>query len=176
VADAPDTLVLERHRDLVAVGPYGIWVRRAVLALLSAAAILALLNVFGQRPTTQSAAASSASLDLYAPEHLRSGLLWSARFHIHANDELKKATLVLDPGWAEGMAINTIEPSPVGEASKNGRLSFELGHIPKGQSFILFMQFQVNATNVAWRRPQNVELDDGDRQILFIHRHVTIYP
>ena len=118
----------------------------------------------------------TASLDLYAPEHLRSGLLWSARFHIHANDELKKATLVLDPGWAEGMAINTIEPSPVGEASKNGRLSFELGHIPKGQSFILFMQFQVNATNVAWRRPQNVELDDGAKRILVIHRRVTIYP
>jgi len=83
---------------------------------------------------------------------------------------------VLDPGWVEGMAINTIEPSPLGEASENGRLSFELGHIPKGQSYILFMQFQVNPTNIAWRRPQNVELDDGDRQILLLHRHVTIYP
>jgi hypothetical protein len=169
-------LVLERHRDLVDVRPYGLWVRRAVLGLLVAAAILALVDVFGQRPTTQSAAAPAASLELYAPEHLRSGLLWSARFHIHANDELKKATLVLDPGWAEGMAINTIEPSPVGEASRNGRLSFELGHIPKGQSFILFMQFQVNATNVAWRRPQNVELDDGDRVLARIHRTITIFP
>jgi hypothetical protein len=176
VADAPDMLVLERHRDLVNVRPYGLWVRWGVLALLLAAAILALLNVFGQRPTTQTATAPGASLELYAPEHLRGGLLWSARFHIRAHDELKKATLVLDPGWAEGMAINTIEPSPVGEASANGRLSFELGHIPKGQSYILFMQFQVNPTNLAWRRPQNVELDDGGKQILFLHRHVTIYP
>jgi hypothetical protein len=83
---------------------------------------------------------------------------------------------VLDPGWAEGMAINTIAPSPVGEASRNGRLAFELGHIAKGQSYILFMQFQVNATNVAWRRPQNVELDDGGKRILLLHHHVTIYP
>jgi hypothetical protein len=176
VPDTPDMLVLRRHRDLVGVRPYGLWSRWIVLGLLTVLAILALLDVFGQRPVTQTATAPSASLDLYAPEHLRSGLLWSARFHIHAHDELKKATLVLDPGWAEGMAINTIAPSPIGEASRNGRLAFELGHIPKGKSFVLYMQFQVNATNVAWRRPQNVELDDGDKRILLLHHHVTIYP
>jgi hypothetical protein len=176
VPDIPDTLVLKRHRDLVGIRPYGLWVRWIGLGLLTALAILALLDAFGQRPTTQTATAPAASLELYAPEHLRSGLLWSARFHIRANQELKKATLVLDPGWAEGMSINTVEPSPIGEGSKNGRLTFELGHIPKGQSYILFMQFQVNPTNVAWRRPQNVELDDGNRQILFLRHHVTIYP
>jgi hypothetical protein len=176
VPDIPDTLVLKRHRDLVGVRPWGLWARWIVIGLLTVLAILALLNVFGQRPTTQTATAPSASLALYAPEHLRGGLLWSARFHIRAKQDLKKATLVLDPGWAEGMAINTIEPGPVGEASRNGRLAFELGHIAKGQSYILFMQFQVNPTNIAWRRPQNVELDDGGKQILFIHRHVTIYP
>ena len=76
------------------------------------------------------------------------------------------------------MAINTLAPSPIGEASRNGRLALELGHIPKGQSFVLYMQFQVNATNIAWRRPQNVELDDGGKQILLLllHHHVTIYP
>jgi hypothetical protein len=176
VPEIPDTLVLRRHRDLVGVRPYGLWSRWIVLGLLTVLAILALLDVFGQRPITQTATAPSASLELYAPEHLRSGLLWSARFHIRARDELKNATLVLDPGWAEGMAINTIEPSPIGEASRNGRLALGLGHIPKGKSFVLYMQFQVNATNIAWRRPQNVELDDGDRQILLLHHHVTIYP
>ena len=176
MADVPDTLVLKRHRDLVGVRPYGVVTRWAVLGLIAAAAILGLLNVFGQRPVTTVATAPAASLELYAPEHLRSGLLWSARFHIRAGEDLKKATLVLDPGWAESMSINTIEPSPLGEASKDGRLSLQLGHIPRGGQFILFMQFQVNATNVAWRRPQNVELDDGPKQILVLHHHVTIYP
>ena len=176
MADTPDMLVLERHRDLAGIRPYGIWSRWIVLSLLTIAAILALANVFGQRPGSTTVTAPAANLKLYAPEHLREGLLWSARFHVYANRDLKKATLVLDPGWAEGMSINTIEPSPVGEASRNGRLAFELGHIPKGQSFILFMQFQVNATNVAWRRAQNVELDDGAKQILVLHHHVTIYP
>ena len=176
MADVPDLLVLKRHRDLEGIGPYGVISRWVVMSLLTVATILALLNVFGQRPATTVASAPEATLKLYAPEHLRGGLLWSARFHIYANQDLKKATLVLDPGWAEAMSINTIEPSPVGEASKDGRLSLELGHIPKGQSFILFMQFQANATNVAWRRPQNVELDDGAKQILVVHHHVTIYP
>jgi hypothetical protein len=176
VADVPDTLVLKRHRDLVGIRPYGVVTRWVVMALLTLAALLGLANVFGQRPVSTTATAPAASLKLYAPEHLRGGLLWSARFHIRANEDLKKATLVLDPGWAESMSINTIEPSPVGEASKNGRIALQLGHIPKGGSFILFVQFQVNATNVAWRRPQNVELDDGARQILVLHHHVTIYP
>jgi hypothetical protein len=176
VAEPPATLVLERHRDLRGRGRYGPWFRRAFFALIAAVAVLALFDVFGQRPTTTVAGASAATLTVYAPEHLRGGLLWSARFHVYAHRDLKRATLVLDPGWAEGMSINTIEPSPVGEASRNGRLAFDLGHIPKGGEFILFMQFQVNATNVAWRRPQNVELDDGPTKLLVVRHHVTVYP
>jgi hypothetical protein len=176
VADVPDTLVLKRHRDHEWAGRHAPLVRRLVLALIAIVAVLGLFNVFGQRPVTTVVSAPAATLKLYAPEHLRGGLLWSARFHIYAKQDLKKATLVLDPGWTESTAVNTIEPSPLGQASKNGRLSLDLGHIPKGGQFILFMQFQTNATNVAWRRPQNVELDDGAKQILVIHHHVTIYP
>ena len=176
MADVPDLLVLKRHRDVDYAGRHAPTIRRIVLGLIAVVSILALFNVFGQRPSTTVASAPAATLKLYAPEHLRGGLLWSARFHIYANQDLKKATLVLDTGWAESMSINTIEPSPVGEASKNGKLSFELGQIPQGESYILFLQIQVNATNVAWRRPQNVVLDDGDKRILVLHHHVTIYP
>jgi len=169
-------LDLHRHRDLEGTNLRSLWARRLILGLLAAVPILGLLNVFGQKPVTQVAIADAASLKLYAPEHLRGGLLWSARFHIDAHHDLKNATLVLDPGWAEGMSINTIAPSPVGEASKDGRLAFELGHISKGAPYILFRQFQVNPTNIAWRRAQNVELDDGAKKVLFLHHHVTIYP
>jgi hypothetical protein len=175
VATAPETLTLKRHRDLDGMPkrPYARWV---VLSLIVAAAVLGLANVFGQRPSSVSAATPLAKLTLYAPNHLRGGLLVSNRFHITARRDLKDARLVLDPGWAEGMSINTIEPSPIGEASDNGRLSFDLGHIPAGKSYILWIQLQVNATNVAWRRPANVELDDGSRRLLTIHHHLTIYP
>ena len=88
---------------------------------------------------------------------------------------LEQATLRLDPGWAEGMTINTIEPAPVGEASDDGRLSFELGHVPAGKSYVLFMQFQVNPTNVG-RHSQRVELDDGKTRLLVIDRKMTVFP
>jgi hypothetical protein len=74
------------------------------------------------------------------------------------------------------MSMNTVEPSPVDETSDNGRFSFSLGRIAAGHSFILFLQFQVNPTNVAWHRPQNVELVDGNHVIARIHRTITVFP
>ena len=176
MADVPDTLVLKRHRDLDGVFRGAIWVRRAVLAVLTVFCVAGLLNVFGQRPSTARTEAAAATISLYAPTALRGGDFMEARFHITAKRDLKKAILKLDPGWAEGMSMNTIEPSPVNEASDNGRLSFELGHIRAGRSFILFVQFQVNPTNVAWHRPQNVELDDGNTVVARIHRTITVLP
>jgi hypothetical protein len=174
MADIPDGIVLKRHRDLEGIPET--WPRRGVLGLLVLFAVLALFNVFGQRPFSTTARASGASLEVYAPTHLRGGLLFSARFHISATRDLKDAILVLDQGWAESMAINTIEPSPVGEASRDGKLSFDLGHVPAGQSHVLYMQFQANATNIAWHRAAGVTLFDGTSRILHIDRTLTVYP
>jgi hypothetical protein len=174
MADAPDTLVLKRHRDLDG-RRWHIRVRRTLMGLVVAVPVIALFNVFGQRPATTIVRAPAAQLKLYAPAHLRGGLLYMARFHITALQDIKKATLVLGPGWAEGITINTIEPSPIGEGSSNGRLVLQLGHIPAGGSYILFMDFQVNPTNVG-RRSQDVTLADGSTALLTLHRKVTIYP
>jgi hypothetical protein len=175
MAGAPDTIVLKRDRDLEG-RRYDAWVRRGLFALVCAIPIVALFNVFGQRPDTHTLVSPAASLKIYAPSHLRSGLLFEARFHITAREDLKDAYLVLGPGWAEGMSINTIEPSPVSEASNNGRLSLELGHIPAGESYILFMQFQTNPTNVALGRKQSVWLLDGKTRLLTFERDLTVFP
>jgi hypothetical protein len=106
---------------------------------------------------------------------LRSGLLWEARFEIRASRELKDAILVLGTGWAEGMSINTVEPSPLGEASDDGKLSFDLGHIPAGRKYLLFMQFQTNPTNVG-HRPRTADLYDGKTHLLGIDQTVTVFP
>ena len=174
MADIPDYLVLRRHRDL-AGRTWHPWVRRALIVLLLAVPVLGLLNVFGQRPSSASAVAPEASLKVYSPTSVRGGLIFEARFHVTARRDLKDAILVLGSGWLEGMTVNTVEPSPVNEASKSGRLSLELGHIPAGQSYILYVQFQVNPTNVGHRR-QTVELDDGDAGILSLRRSITVYP
>jgi hypothetical protein len=175
VASPPDGLTLKRHRDLDGLYWPGLAVRRVGYLVLGVIAVLALINVFGQRPATARAEAPAAKLSVYAPTHLRGGLIYMARFHVTAKQDLKKATLVLDTGWAESITINTIEPSPIDETSDNGRLSFELGPVKAGQSYILFMDFQVNPTNVG-HRSQNVELRDGDTHILTINRDVTVFP
>ena len=149
--------------------------RRILLALLCVVLLAGLLNVFGQRPDSSSAAAPRASLSVYAPTHLRSGLVYAARFHITARDDIKDAFLVLDPGWAEGYTVNGVAPQPVTEADRNGRIAYGFGHIPAGQSYILFMDFQVNPTNVG-HRSQDVELDDGNTPILTLDRNVTVFP
>jgi hypothetical protein len=173
--DIPDAIVLKRDRDL-AGRDREIWVRRALLGLVVAVPVIALFNIFGQRPDTHLLVGPAASLKIYAPARLRGGLLYEARFHITARQDIKDAYLVLGPGWAEGMSINTIEPSPMSEASNSGRLSLELGHIGPGKSFILFMQFQVNPTNVALGRKQTVWLNDGKDRLLTFSRDINIFP
>ena len=101
--------------------------------------------------------------------------MFQARFTIQARRDLKDATLVLGDGWLENMTVNTIEPSPVGEASDDGKLSLELGHIPAGQKYVLFIQFQVNPTNIG-HREQTVALRDGDRSLLAYEKTITVYP
>jgi hypothetical protein len=173
-AQIPEGLVLKRHRDHEGRAHHP-WVRRALLLLVALVPLLALFNVFGQRPHLEAASAAPAELQLYAASHLRGGLLWEARFTVTAKQELSKATLELDPGWMEGMTINTIEPSPIGEGSHDGKLVLELGHIPRGEKHVLYMQIQVNPTNVG-RRSQDVRLYDGERLLTTIHRRVTVFP
>jgi hypothetical protein len=175
MADIPDRIVLARHRDLQG---WGHWRRARYLVLGVIVALLAagLFNVFGQRPSTVDLQSPRAKLRLYAPTTVRGGLLFEARFTIFAREELKNALLRLSPGWSEGLQMNTIEPSPLGEASRDGDLLFTLGHVPKGQVFRLFLQYQVNPTNVAWRRRADVVLYDGPTRLLTLHRTLTVYP
>jgi hypothetical protein len=174
MADVPDAIVLKRDRDLVGRG-WEIWLRRGLFALLPILALLGLLNLFGQHPSTFERSTPAATLKLFVPGRVRSGLLYEARFRVTAHRDLKSATLVLGPGWLESMTVNTIEPSPVNEGSENGKLTLELGHIPAGGSHLLFMQFQTNPTNVG-HRAAPVTLMDGDQKLLEIDRTITVFP
>jgi hypothetical protein len=173
VADIPDQLVLKVARDRE--GRRDVTARRIAVAALVVLLALGLLNVFGQRPATTAADADAATLEVYAPERVRGGLFYEARFTIEAREEVEEATLVLDSGWAEGITINTVAPGPIGEASRDGRLAFELGRIPAGQKHVLFLQLQVNPTNVG-HRAQDVELYDGDQLLATIDRTITVWP
>jgi hypothetical protein len=170
VADIPDSIVLRRHRDLVG-RRHEIWIRRGILLLLTAVLALALADQFGQRPSTS----RDGGLSISAPARVRGGLLYQARFRVHADHELKRAALLLSSGWLNGMTINTIEPSPVGESSRNGDLLLTLGHVPSGRDFVLYIQFQVNPTTVG-ARTQIAELYDRSTLLARIHRRVYVFP
>lgn len=172
--DIPDTIVLKRDRDL-AKRSKELWVRRTLLLALTAFLILALLNVFGQRATTSSTTAPAATLAIRSPDTLRSGLVFQTRLRILATQEIKDAIVVLSPEWIEGITFNTIEPSPIGEASKNGSLSFDLGHIPQGQEYSLYIQMQVNPTTFG-SRTEETRLFDGQTLLLTSSRDVRIFP
>jgi hypothetical protein len=173
VADIPDHLTLRRNRDRE--GARDVVIRRAFVGVLVLISGLGLANAFGQRPSTSTASTGAADVEVYAPARVRAGLYYMARFTIDAHSELRGATLVLDPGWAEGITINTMVPSPIGEASEDGKLVFELGHVPAGEKYVLFIHSQVNPTNVG-RRSQDVELRDGDTTLAHIDRTITIFP
>jgi hypothetical protein len=174
VADVPDQLVLRRHRDLVGRERQP-WTRRILLGLVVLLIVLAAANLFGQRPSTSTASVPSGSLEVYAPTTLRGGVFWMARFHVRARQELEHATIVLDPGWLEQMHLNTLEPAPIGEASRDGRIALDFGRVPAGQSLLVFAQFQVNPTNVG-RHSHDVELHDGEKLLARVDRTVTIFP
>jgi hypothetical protein len=173
VTDVPDQLTLKVNRDRE--GRRDVLHRRVALGAILVLLALGLLNVFGQRPAMTTADSSVAKLEVHAADRVRGGLLYQARFRVDALQELEKATLVLDSGWSEGITINTIEPSPAGEASRDGRLVFELGRIPPGEKHVLYLQLQVNPTNIG-HRSQDVRLFDGDELLATAERTVTVFP
>jgi hypothetical protein len=171
---APDLIVLKRHRDLVGRRDEA-WVRRALLLLVVAFVTAGLANVFGQHASSAARTAPDAELEVRSPTAVRGGLIYQARFTITARQELSKAILVLDRDWLEGLTVNTVEPAPLGEASRNGSLALELGHVPAGDEYVLYLQYQVNPTSVG-RRNQTTTLLDGERVIVSLRRSLTVYP
>ncbi len=173
MADLPQFLTLKHNRDHPERMELAL--RRVFFGLLALVALAAALNVFGQRPTETLAAASTADLRVFAPEALRGGLYYEGRFTVEAKDEIDHATLVLDGGWTEQMQINTIEPSPIGEASRDGKLALDFGHLDAGRKLVVFLQYQVNPTNIG-RRSQDVGLYDGETLLAEVDRTLTVYP
>lgn len=173
MADVPQHLDLARHRDHA--GLVEIVTRRVLFLLLTALAVAALLGAFGQSPQQSVAAADRAELDVSAPSRVRGGLLFQARFTVVASGAIENATLVLARGWMESMQINTIEPSPAEEASRDGDLALSFGPLAAGDRLVLYMQFQVNPTNIG-RRSADVGLYDGAELLTRVERTITVFP
>jgi hypothetical protein len=173
---APDRIDLRRHRDWEG-RTYERWVPNVLFGLICIIPVLALFNVFGQAPDVHKVANPNGvvTLELSAPTTVRSGLIFQARFDIRARREIKDAVLVLDSGWLESLTLNTTEPAPANEKSRNGGIAFDLGDIPAGKLWRQYLQFQVNPVN-AGSQSQGVTLYDGNVPLLHLNRDLTIWP
>ena len=171
---APQALTLKTHRDRQNWWQ-STWIRRALLLVPLALVVLGLANVFGQRPVTTVASAPAARLTVAAPTHARSGLVYAARFRIDAARDLKNATLVFAPGWADGYTVNGEAPQPLTQGSNDGSLVFGFGHVPAGHRLTFWLSLQINPTTVG-DHVQTVTLYDGATRIGVMHRDVVIFP
>jgi hypothetical protein len=174
VTQLPEGISLERHRDLRGRAS-GVWIRRALLLCVTTIPVLALLNVFGQHPSTSSAAGPAASLAVTAPARLRSGLIFQVRVKVVARREIKQLQLDFDEGWWESMSVNSIQPEPSSQNSHDGQVLLSYGSLPAGKTLVCWIYFQVNPTNVGKRR-EDVALLDGSQLLARVHRSATIFP
>lgn len=174
MAGPPDGIALDRHRDLRGRG-HGLWGRRVVLCCIAVLPVLALLNVFGQHPTTSTANAAVASVSVTAPARLRSGLIFQVRVEVVAHQDMHELEIVFDKGWWESMSVNSIVPEPTEESSEDGRVVLSYGKLEAGHSLVCWIYFQVNPTNVG-ERAENIEVRDGSSPVAQIHRAITVFP
>jgi hypothetical protein len=172
--EPPEGLDRARHTELRGRAHHP-WVRRSFLGLLLAIAIAALANLVGQASTTTSASRPDATFSVRAPERLRGGLMFQARFTVVAHRAIDAPKLVLSPGWLDGFTLNTIEPGASQEGSRNGDLTLSYNSLTPGERLVVWMEFQVNPTNATHRR-QHATLYDGGTPLAQINRTVTVFP
>jgi hypothetical protein len=153
----------------------GLIARRVVLTLFAAVALVALWGAFGQRASSSTATGPAAILRLAAPSAVRGGIFFQARIDVIAKRTIGQPRLVFDGGWLEGLQVNSIEPNAESESSRDGRLVLSYGALKAGELLRVYLQFEVNPTNVG-RRSFGFELDDGTARIARIDRDLTVLP
>jgi hypothetical protein len=174
IASLPDYLDRSAHLDLHGrnVEP---WFRRAGLLVLLGVCALGLANVFGQHTHVLSVDSPEAKLTVETPGAARGGLIYQSIFRIEAHEKLPEPTLRLDPGWFDGLTINTVEPDAVEWGQLDRRNTLGLPPLERGDEFVLRLQYQVNPT-VVGRRSQDVVLMDAGTELVRLDHAQTIFP
>jgi hypothetical protein len=163
-----------RHRDLQG-RERGPSIRRLLIGVLAIIPVAALFDAFGQAAAVRTANGPGASLTVDAPDRVRGGLIFTSRFTVHATSPVDDMRLLLGAGWFQGTTFNGIAPQADGESSHDGWTEFDFGKLETGQSFTVWMSWQVNPTNVG-RHAADVALLDGGRRLTLVHRTVTVAP
>jgi len=172
--DLDERLDLDRVRDLRGRSAHPS-IRRALLTLIGAGVLVAATGAIGQPTGTWRAAGAAARLQVELPDTLRGGLLWRARIVVRATRAIGHPRIILGPGFAEGMQLNTIQPAPVSEAGRGPRIVLTYAGLKAGEELVVYLQLQANPTTVG-AQDTSVELDDQADPIVRIAHTTTVLP
>jgi hypothetical protein len=153
----------------------GLWARRFFMTLFALVPLVALTGALGQSASTSTATGPAASLRLEAPETVRGGLFFQSRVEIRAQHDVEHPRLVLDPGWFEGMQVNSIEPQPTGEQSRGDHIVLSYDKLAAGDIMVVWLQFEVDPT-AHGTHDYDLELDDAEQPIAHLDRSLRILP
>lgn len=170
----PDGIDLPRHRDFQG-RQASVWLRRAALAVLLLFVIAGLANVFGQASTTSEASGAAGTLTVTAPEAVRGGIYYQARFTIAAKRAIESPVLRLDRGWYEQTTVNTVEPEPAATESDERYVRLRFDPLAAGSSLVVYLDLQANPTNVG-THDADVALLDGSTPIASVDRDQIDWP
>lgn len=173
-AETPFGIDRDRHLNLQG-RDRARWLRRGALTLIAAIPVVALFDVFGQGAIISNASSPSATLTIDSPAHVRGGLIFTTRIVVRTRRDFHDMKLSLGRGWFEGMTFNGSAPQPSNESAEGAHTVWDYGSESAGSTFTIWISWQTNPTNVG-RHPQDVILEDGDQQVLSVHRMITVFP
>ena len=75
----------------------------------------------------------------------------------------------------QGALPDLRKPEAESETSRDGKVVFEYGTWPAGKSLRVWINFQVNPTNVG-SHSQDLSLEDAGTTIATVHRSLRIFP
>jgi hypothetical protein len=165
---------LDRARHLER-GHHSAVPRRVGLAFLTLICLLGLANLFGQLSTVSRVDAAAASLTVDAPLHMRGGVIFTSQVTISAHRKLDDLQVQFSDGWFRGMTYNGIAPQANNENSSADGVTFDYGALDAGQSFPIWISWQVNPTNIGIRS-ERVTVKDGSTELVSLQRDRWVFP
>jgi hypothetical protein len=102
-------------------------------------------------------------------------LIFTTEIMVTPHQKIRDGQLYLDKGWFQNMSLNGVSPQPSNQGAQGQWQTWDFGKMPAGQTFTVWISWQVNPTNLG-RHPETVELYDGNNKIMTIHRTLTVFP
>lgn len=142
---------------------------------MAAFVAVGLTGALGQPQRTRTTDGPIAKVQVSLPEALRGGLYWPTEIRVEAHRRITAPVVVLGSGFIRGMQLNTVEPAPVSEASRGGRLAFTYPTMEPGDALVVHLQLQVNPTTVG-AQDLGVRIESADTDPISMPASVRVLP